>query len=91
MELMYFRGLSRRQIAERLEVSLPELRERSTIGLRRLDEALSSSGMYGSTPVSVRTRSAEDPCIPIAGRQRVPVRESEWVEFMEPRIQVRGA
>jgi RNA polymerase sigma-70 factor, ECF subfamily len=91
IELMYFRGLSRRQIAERLEVSLPELQERSMVGLRRLDEALRSSGMYGSTPMSVRTRSAEDPCIPVAGRQRVPVRESERVEFMDPRIQLRGA
>jgi RNA polymerase sigma-70 factor (ECF subfamily) len=54
IELMYFRGLSRRQISERLDVPLAELRARSAAGLRRLDQALRSSGMYGSTPASVR-------------------------------------
>jgi RNA polymerase sigma-70 factor (ECF subfamily) len=91
LELMYFRGLSRRQIAERLDVSLPELRARSADGLRRLDQALRSSGMYGTTTAPVSIGSAEDPCIPIAGRKRGPAREPERVEVLEPRIQLRGA
>jgi RNA polymerase sigma-70 factor, ECF subfamily len=91
IELMYFRGLSRRQIAERLNVSLPELRERSTVGLRRLDQALRSSGMYGHTAEVVSIASAEDPCVSVAGRQRAPMLEPERVEVMEPRVQLRGA
>ena len=91
IELMYFRGLSRRQIAERLNVSLPELRERSTDGLRRLDQALRSSGMYGPTAEIVSIASAEDPCVSIAGRQRAPMREPERVEVMEPSVELRGA
>jgi len=91
IELMYFRGLSRRQIAERLDVSLPELRVRSALGLRRLDQALRSSGMYGSAPAIVSIPSAEDPCVSVAGRERTPAREAERVEVLEPRIQLRGA
>ncbi len=91
IELMYFRGLSRRQIAERLNVSLPELRERSTDGLRRLDHALRSSGKYGPTAEIVSIASAEDPSVPKAGRQRAPMREPERVEVMEPRVELRGA
>jgi RNA polymerase sigma-70 factor (ECF subfamily) len=91
IELMYFRGLSRRQIAERLNVSLPELRERSTVGLRRLDQALRSSGMYGPTAEIVSMASTEDPCVSIAGRQRAPMLEPERVEVMEPVVQLRGA
>lgn len=86
IELMYFRGLSRRQIAERLDVPLSELRVRSTAGLRRLDQALRSSGMYGSAAEIVMIPSAEDPRIPVAGRKRAPARESERVELLEPRI-----
>jgi RNA polymerase sigma-70 factor, ECF subfamily len=91
IELMYFRGLSRRQIAERLDVPLSELRTRSAAGLRRLEEALRSSGMFGSTTELISIPSAEDPCVSIAGRERVPARESERVEVLEPRIQLRGA
>ena len=40
IELMYFRGLSRRQIAECLNVPLSEVRTRSTAGLLRLEQAL---------------------------------------------------
>jgi RNA polymerase sigma-70 factor, ECF subfamily len=91
IELMYFRGLSRRQIAERLDVPLSELRIRSAAGLRRLDQALRTSGMYGSTPTIVSIPSAEDPYVSIAGRERVPSREAERVEVLEPRIKLRGA
>ena len=91
IELMYFRGLSRRQIAERLDVSLPELRVRSSAGLRRLDQALRSSGMYGSADRIVSIPSAEDPCVSIAGRERGPARESERVEVLEPRVKLRRA
>jgi RNA polymerase sigma-70 factor (ECF subfamily) len=86
IELMYFRGLSRRQIAERLDVPLSELRVRSTAGLRRLAQALRSSGMYGSTAEIVTIPSAEDPRISVAGRDRPPAPESERVELLEPRI-----
>ena len=48
IELMYFRGLSRRQIAERLDVPLSEIRCRSTAGLERLERSLRSSGLLGS-------------------------------------------
>ncbi|MEO8424860.1 MAG: sigma-70 family RNA polymerase sigma factor [Actinomycetota bacterium] len=89
IELMYFRGLSRRQIAERLDVSLSELRVRSTDGLRRLDQALRSSGLYGSTAEIISIPSAEDPRAPIAGRKLAPAREPERVEVLEPRIQLR--
>jgi RNA polymerase sigma-70 factor (ECF subfamily) len=68
IELMYFRGLSRRQISERLDVPLAELRVRSAAGLRRLDQALRSSGMYGSTPARDQSPSAEDPSTSVAGR-----------------------
>jgi RNA polymerase sigma-70 factor (ECF subfamily) len=89
IELMYFRGLSRRQIAERLDVPLSELRARSAAGLRRLDQALRSSGMYESTPAIVSIPSAEDPCVSIAGRERAPAREAERVEVLEPRVKLR--
>jgi RNA polymerase sigma-70 factor (ECF subfamily) len=91
IELMYFRGLSRRQIAERLDMPLSELSARSTAGLRRLEQALRSSGMFGSTTELVSIPSAEDLRVSIAGRERVPARESERVEVLEPRIQLRGA
>ncbi len=91
IELMYFRGLSRRQIAERLDMSLSELRVRSTDGLRRLDLALHSSGMYGSTATTASIPSAEDPSVPVAGRERAPAGETERVEVLEPRIRHRGA
>jgi RNA polymerase sigma-70 factor (ECF subfamily) len=91
IELMYFRGLSRRQIAERLHVSLPELQVRSTDGLRRLDEALRSSGMYGPTAECVSIPSAEDPGVPVAGRKLAPAREPERIEFLESWIELRGA
>jgi RNA polymerase sigma-70 factor (ECF subfamily) len=68
IELMYFRGLSRRQISERLDVPLAELRVRSAAGLRRLDQALRSSGMYGSTLARDQGSSAEDPSTSITGR-----------------------
>lgn len=48
LELMYFRGLSRRQIAERLDVPLSEIRSRSAAGLERLERSLRSSGLLGS-------------------------------------------
>ena len=48
LELMYFRGLSRRQIAERLDVPLCEIRSRSAAGLERLERSLRSSGLLGS-------------------------------------------
>jgi RNA polymerase sigma-70 factor (ECF subfamily) len=91
IELMYFRGLSRRQIAERLDVSLSDLRVRSTDGLRRLDQALRSSGMYESTAGLVSIPSAEDPSVPITGVKPAPAREAERVEVLEPRVQLRGA
>lgn len=91
IELMYFRGLSRRQIAERLDVPLSELCARTAAGLRRLEHALRSSGVFGSTDELVSIPSAEDPRLSIAGRQRVPMRESERVEILEPRIELRGA
>ncbi len=91
IELMYFRGLSRRQIAERLDVSLSELCARSAAGLQRLEQALRSSGMFGSTTELVSIPSAEDPRLSIAGRQRFPFRESERVEILEPRIELRGS
>ena len=40
IELMYFRGLSRRQIADRLHVPISEVRMRSSAGLMRLERAL---------------------------------------------------
>jgi RNA polymerase sigma-70 factor (ECF subfamily) len=49
IELMYIRGLSRRQIADRLRVPLSEVRARSTAGLLHLEQALRSIGGYGST------------------------------------------
>jgi RNA polymerase sigma-70 factor, ECF subfamily len=91
IELMYFRGLSRRQIAERLDVSLPELRERSTEGLRRLDQALRSSGMYGTTAEIVAIPSAEDADVSVAGLEPAAASEPERVELLEPRVQLRGA
>jgi RNA polymerase sigma-70 factor (ECF subfamily) len=91
IELMYFRGLSRRQIAERLDMPLSELSSRSAAGLRRLEEALRSSGMFGSTTGLVSIPSAEDPSVSVAGRERVPARESERVEVLQPRVQLRGA
>ena len=91
IELMYFRGLSRRQIAEQLGVTLPELRERSMLGLRRLDHALRASGTFGQPEETVSIPSAEDACIPIAGRQRVAAREPERVEVLQARIALRGA
>jgi RNA polymerase sigma-70 factor (ECF subfamily) len=91
IELMYFRGLSRRQIAERLDVPLSELAARSTAGLRRLEEALRSSGTFGSTPEVASIPSAEDPRLSIAGSERASTRESEGVESLEPRVQLRGA
>lgn len=57
IELMYFRGLSRRQIADRLDVSVSEIRVRSMAGLRRIEQALRSHGMHGSTTAG--TRSAQ--------------------------------
>ena len=48
IELMYFRGLSRRQIAERLDVPLSEIRRRSAAGLERLERSLRASGLLGS-------------------------------------------
>ena len=48
IELMYFRGLSRRQIAERLDVPLSEIRRRSAAGLERLERSLRTSGLLGS-------------------------------------------
>jgi RNA polymerase sigma-70 factor (ECF subfamily) len=92
IELMYFRGLSRRQISERLDVPLSELRDRSTAGLLRLEQALRSSGMYGSAPEEIVTiPSAEDPSVSIAGGERASAREPGWVEVREPGIQVRRA
>ncbi len=91
IELMYLRGLSRRQIAERLDVPLPELGERTAAGLRRLEQALRSSGLFGSTADLVSLPSAEDPCVSIAGGKRVPPREAERVEVLQPTIQLRGA
>ncbi|MGZ8638567.1 MAG: RNA polymerase sigma factor [Actinomycetota bacterium] len=91
IEMMCFRGLSQRQIAERLDVSLSKVRVRSTDGLRRLERALRSSGMFGSTAANASIRSAEDPCVPIAGRKRAAAREPERVEVLQPRIQLRGA
>jgi RNA polymerase sigma-70 factor, ECF subfamily len=91
IELMYFRGLSRRQIAERLHVSLSELAARSSAGLRRLEQALRSSGMFGPTLEVVSIPSAEDQRLSIAGRERASTRESERVEFLEPRVELRGA
>jgi RNA polymerase sigma-70 factor, ECF subfamily len=44
IELMYFRGLSRRQIAERLHVPISEVRARSSAGLVRLERALRTRG-----------------------------------------------
>ena len=90
IELMYFRGLSRRQIAERLDVPLAELAERTAAGVRRLEQALRSSGLFGS-PDLVSLPSAEDPCVSIAGGKRVPARETERVEILQPAIQLRGA
>ena len=40
IELMYFRGLSRRQIADRLHVPPSEVRVRSSAGLEQLERAL---------------------------------------------------
>lgn len=91
IELMYFRGLSRRQIAERLDLPLPELGQRMTAGLHRLEEALRSSGLFGSTTELVSLPSAEDPCVSITGGKRNPARESERVEVLQPTIQLRGA
>lgn len=91
IELMYFRGLSRRQIAERLDMPLSELSTRSAAGLRRLEQALRSSGTFGSTTGLVSIPSAEDPSVSIAGQERVPTRESERVEVLQPRVQLRGA
>jgi RNA polymerase sigma-70 factor, ECF subfamily len=91
IELMYFRGLSRRQIADRLDVSLSELRVRSTAGLRRLDQALRSSGVYGPTATITSIHSAEDPRLPVAGREGATPCEPEGVEVFEPQIQLRGA
>jgi RNA polymerase sigma-70 factor, ECF subfamily len=48
LELMYFRGLSRRQIAERLDVPVPEIGRRSAAGLERLERSLRSSGLLGT-------------------------------------------
>jgi RNA polymerase sigma-70 factor (ECF subfamily) len=48
IELMYFRGLSRRQIAERLDVPLSEIRRRSAAGLERLERSLRASGLLGT-------------------------------------------
>ena len=48
VELMYFRGLSRRQIAERLDVPLAEIRRRSADGLEQLERSLRTSGLLGS-------------------------------------------
>ena len=48
IELMYFRGLSRRQIAERLDVPLSEIRRRSAAGLERLERSLRAAGLLGS-------------------------------------------
>jgi len=48
IELMYFRGLSRRQIAERVDVPLSEIRRRSAAGLERLERSLRASGLLGS-------------------------------------------
>ena len=48
IELMYFRGLSRRQIADRLDVPLSEIRRRTAAGLERLERSLRSSGLLGS-------------------------------------------
>ena len=45
IDLMYFRGLSRRQIAERLDVPLSEIRRRSAAGLERLERSLRASGL----------------------------------------------
>jgi len=47
IDLMYFRGLSRRQIAERLDVPLGEIRRRSAAGLERLELSLRSCGHLG--------------------------------------------
>lgn len=91
IELMYFRGLSRRQIAETLDVPPAELAERSAAGLRRLEQALRSSGLFGSTTELVSIPSAEDPCVSIAGGKRIPTRRSERIEVLEPTIQLRGA
>ena len=49
IELMYFRGLSRRQIAERLDVPLSEIRRRSAAGLERLERSLRASGCLDPT------------------------------------------
>jgi RNA polymerase sigma-70 factor (ECF subfamily) len=48
MDLMYFRGLSRRQIADRLDVPLSEIRRRSASGLEHLERSLRTSGLLGS-------------------------------------------
>jgi RNA polymerase sigma-70 factor, ECF subfamily len=48
IELMYFRGLSRRQIAEELNAPLCEIRRRSAAGLERLERSLRSSRLLGS-------------------------------------------
>jgi RNA polymerase sigma-70 factor, ECF subfamily len=48
IDLMYFRGLSRRQIAERLDVPVDEIRRRSAAGLDRLERSLRSCGRLGS-------------------------------------------
>lgn len=55
IELMYFRGLSRRQIADRLDVSVSEVRVRSAAGLHRIERALRFHGMHGSTAASPRS------------------------------------
>jgi DNA-directed RNA polymerase specialized sigma24 family protein len=57
IELMYFRGLSRRQIAERLHVPLSEVRIRSTAGLLQLEQALRASvGSVAANGIAVQPR-----------------------------------